>query len=358
MTNIVYLTLNTVNRKIYVGVHSTKNDKVFDGYIGCGVFTNKSLKSPKTPFQYAVKKYGFKAFERITLFRCDTIEEALEIERMIVNESFLKRPDVYNAILGGGLPPRLNKEVYQYSLDGSFIAEYDSVEEASKKVGAAFSGCISNALAYKTVSFGYLWSFKKTKQLNMEDFRVTIQKIEVHVYNKNGTYLKSFETLVEAAKELGTKHSVISDAIKSGRSYNNYYFSSHKLDTLPIKKEFNSTSKIYQYTLEGKYITFFDNRKALKKSLNISTTGLADAIYKSFPFQGYRWSLEKKDVLENLNDLRITSKGKKIGRYTKSGELIQVYNTVRECRKEYGNVSKVLKGTVSHCKNFVFKYIE
>ena len=358
MINIVYLTLNTINRKIYIGVHSTNSDEVFDGYLGCGVFVNKTLNSPKTPFQFAVKKYGFKAFERITLFKCNTIEEALEIESIIVNEEFLKRKDVYNAIVGGGLPPRLNKEVSQYSLDGKFIKQYDSIEIASKEVGAAFSACISNALIYKTVSFGYLWSYNKVDNLNISDFKNTIQKIEVNVYNENGEYLKSYDTLTEAAKDFSVKHTTISDAMKSGRKYKNFYFSSIKLSILPIKKEFDNSSELHQYDLNGVYIKSFRNRSDLKSKLGIPTTGLADAIYKSFPFEGFRWSLEKMSQLDNINELKITSLGKRIGQYTQTGELVKIYDTVRECRKDFGNVSKVLKGTVNHCKNFMFKYIE
>lgn len=83
MKYIVYLTknkeskINGINR-IYVGVHKTENPNVFDGYIGCGVKIQQasSYMNPKSPFQYAVKKYGVKAFERITLFVFDTPEEA------------------------------------------------------------------------------------------------------------------------------------------------------------------------------------------------------------------------------------------------------------------------------------------
>jgi hypothetical protein len=31
---IVYLTVNTVNKKIYIGIHDTENPDKFDGYIG------------------------------------------------------------------------------------------------------------------------------------------------------------------------------------------------------------------------------------------------------------------------------------------------------------------------------------
>ena len=43
--------------------------------------------NPKTPFQYAVKKYGVKAFIRTTLAVFNTEEEAYELENKIVNET-------------------------------------------------------------------------------------------------------------------------------------------------------------------------------------------------------------------------------------------------------------------------------
>ena len=63
---IVYLTVNTVNNKTYIGVHKTDRDD-FDGYIGCGVNINRpaTYKKSKTPFQYAVNKYGIDKFIRI-----------------------------------------------------------------------------------------------------------------------------------------------------------------------------------------------------------------------------------------------------------------------------------------------------
>jgi hypothetical protein len=69
MKYIVYLTTNVLNNKIYVGVHQTENPEIFDGYLGCGVniHDSSSINHPKTPFQYALKKYGFNAFKRSTI---------------------------------------------------------------------------------------------------------------------------------------------------------------------------------------------------------------------------------------------------------------------------------------------------
>ena len=67
--------MNTVNNKTYIGVHKTDKDD-FDGYIGCGVNINRpaTYKKSKTPFQYAVNKYGIDKFIRTTLFTFDNEE--------------------------------------------------------------------------------------------------------------------------------------------------------------------------------------------------------------------------------------------------------------------------------------------
>ena len=83
MKYIVYLTKNkksVVNglNKIYIGVHQTEDPNIFDGYLGCGCYVNQpsTYMYPKTPFQYAVKKYGVNAFERTVLFIYDNEDDA------------------------------------------------------------------------------------------------------------------------------------------------------------------------------------------------------------------------------------------------------------------------------------------
>jgi hypothetical protein len=79
MKYIVYLTTNIINNYIYVGVHKTDSIDKFDGYLGCGVYTNspKSYNCQETAFQCAVAKYGPKNFKRKTLKVFETLEQAL-----------------------------------------------------------------------------------------------------------------------------------------------------------------------------------------------------------------------------------------------------------------------------------------
>jgi hypothetical protein len=87
---IVYLTVNTKNGKIYIGVHKTTTNR-FDGYIGCGVnvFNPSSIINPKTNYHYAIKKYGFNSFRRYTIAEFDTEEEALNLESILVDKKFV-----------------------------------------------------------------------------------------------------------------------------------------------------------------------------------------------------------------------------------------------------------------------------
>ena len=61
---------------------------------------------------------------------------------------------------------------------------------------------------------------------------------------------------------------------------------------------------------------------------------------------------------EKLDPPRKVNKIRKIGQYTMDGRLVKTFNTLREARIEFPNVSKVLRGTANHCHNFKFKYLE
>ena len=66
-------------------------------------------------------------------------------------------------------------------------------------------------------------------------------------------------------------------------------------------------------------------------------------------------SIKEDKVPSQLNKI---NKRRKIGQYTMDGELVKEFNTLREAKKEFPNVSKVLRGEAKHCHNFKFKYLE
>lgn len=86
---IVYKTTNTINGKIYVGIHKQKDEK-FDGYYGSGLL-----------LYTAIKKYGIENFMRETISICSTWNDARLLEKSIVTEEFCKRTSNYNISVGG-----------------------------------------------------------------------------------------------------------------------------------------------------------------------------------------------------------------------------------------------------------------
>ncbi len=74
-------------------------------------------------------------------------------------------------------------------------------------------------------------------------------------------------------------------------------------------------------------------------------------------YKNYLWLRgDKQDFVKPYNTP--ISSARKIGQYTMDNKLVQIFNTVREAKKEFPNVSKVLNGSATHCHGFKFKYLE
>lgn len=98
MVHIVYKTINLINNKYYIGIHSTLN--INDNYLGCGHWRGRkvSLKATSSPILNAFLKYGDINFKKEILFIYKTREEALVKEQELINVSDKM---CYNARTGG-----------------------------------------------------------------------------------------------------------------------------------------------------------------------------------------------------------------------------------------------------------------
>jgi hypothetical protein len=123
---ILYRTTNTINNKIYVGVHGA--NKIEDGYLGSG----KLLKEE-------IKKYGPDKFVREVLHIADNLEEVELLEALYVDKEFIKREDNYNISLGGNV-------CILYGKDNGFFGKHHS-EEVKKIISDTHIGnkYVSNA---------------------------------------------------------------------------------------------------------------------------------------------------------------------------------------------------------------------
>lgn len=295
---IVYITVNLCNGKLYIGVHRT-NPEVFDGYIGDGVYTQSNASDLNRPFHKAVKKYGYKNFQRTTI-QCfpDTEEgkkQAYNLEKILVNSTFLKSKNVYNVALGGGGSISHDaKKVYMFDLKGNYLRSFKSVNDAAlylktDNLYSAIKAIRNNCLGATASSFGYYWS-----------------------------YVKSFD-------------------------YHN-----------------NRQKKVAQYTLSGKFLRYFDSLSEAETAFQVPD--LIQAIKNQSSSAGYQWRYYDgtDDDIPTLINVSTKNKILPIIMIDKSGNETY-YNSVNEC-KEYNpdfsvsQINRVLKGIIKTHKGYYFKY--
>jgi hypothetical protein len=116
MYHTLYKTTNSINGKIYIGVHTTEN--LNDKYIGSGIGISR-----------AIDKYGHEAFSKEILMLCESQEEAYSIEKILVCGNFIKRKDVYNTKVGG----KGNTKGYSYFYDDAGNQYYMRTEDAKSR---------------------------------------------------------------------------------------------------------------------------------------------------------------------------------------------------------------------------------
>ena len=353
MKYIVYLTINKVNQKIYIGVHKTINPDKFDGYIGCGVYVNRpyTYKYPKTAFQLAVNKYGPKSFVRTTLIEFDTAEEAFNLESILVTKEFIRRNDVYNICTGGQGGQALNdiKKTYQYDSDGIFIKEYDSRVEAAEDIGV-MPKSISDSIISKHRCKGFYYSDSKIDKLDLSLFTKSTKSI--YQYSRFGEFEAEYDSIAEAESETGIDHSLISRSAKKGYMANDKYFSYEKRSYLSeAKGHYMRNQMVHQYSLSGEYIKSFNTPKEALDSLNVKGYSIGRAIKYGYTLLGYQWNNERVDSMPDKS-IKIV----KVAKYDLDGNLIEIFDSLKQCKKKYKAVDKVLSGMRQTCGGFIFKY--
>jgi len=180
----VYQIINTLNDKIYIGKHQTKD--LNDGYMGSG----KHLRR-------AIDKYGIKNFSKEILFQFDNEADMNAKEAELVTEEFCLREDTYNLCPGGK-----GGWGYNNTMDGQKLREH-SYKNWSSAGTASF---IKN--------FNTNEELRMRHSKHLENIRlVGLEKIkETH---PNGTFYGKMHTsetrakigLANSANQIGNKNS-------------------------------------------------------------------------------------------------------------------------------------------------------
>ena len=359
MKYIVYLTTNKVNNKIYIGVHQTDTPDKFDGYLGCGAYANKpsSYNKCRTHLHSAILKYGPSSFYRITLRVFNKLEDALDLEAWLVTDEFVKRTDTYNMTLGGSVPPKSCKVIYQFDLKGNLIKAWDEIKDITESYGInkdRIAMCIKDKRSFDNS----YWS--EENQVDISQYRLSSRGY-VYQYNKDGELLNVFKNASEAALKLDIAKQAIVGAVYAKSTRSGYYFLRADDD---INQILASKSKIihtvytpvYRYTLDGKFDKEYPSISlAVKDTPKSSTGNIIRAIKNDRVCANYRWSYTKSDIIDN--SIKYIKPTVKVAQYDKQHNLIKIWDSVTECQKQYPYCRKVCRHERKSTAGFIFEYI-
>lgn len=116
-----------------------------------------------------------------------------------------------------------NKTVYKYDLKGILIDQYNSISEinVSHKEKSAIEMCLSG---HSKQSGGYIWSYNSSIEVPNQNF--SFKKIPVYQYDKNGNFIKKYESMRDA--QIDIKNNNICACCKGKRKTAGGYIWSYK----------------------------------------------------------------------------------------------------------------------------------
>ena len=126
--------------------------------------------------------------------------------------------------------------------------------------------------------------------------------------------------------------------------------------------------KVYMYDLNGNFEMEFESLVSAAKFLNPNAVGgghLPRAIKNRHQLLGHQFFYKKvknigpiKAMKNRIHNEKPYNK-RKVGKFDKSGNLIEVFETMTNCVKAgYKNAKQVALGKRNYCKGFVFKYLD
>ena len=130
------------------------------------------------------------------------------------------------------------KRVYQFTIDGVFVAEYSNCHEAARETGISFASISTVARQGKhprneKSAGGYLWSYDKNNPPVYPFDYLKHRFRKVYQYDSNMNLIREWDSASKAAKELGMVSTVITRCAKGIKTtaYKGFYWSYELLKT-------------------------------------------------------------------------------------------------------------------------------
>lgn len=228
MAYTVYCHENKSNGKLYFGITKTSTRRRWS--------KGKGYKTQHI-FGKAIEKYGWDGFDHIILFTGLSEDEAKQMEIDLIRE--FKTQDGrygYNITDGGDSNPVMcgeenprSRGIIVFNLDGSFNARFSTVTDAAKYLGVTCGTLVGSIKKENgTIKKQYFCMYdsecdNQNEQPPRKPYNMEKKFKPVSQYDLDGTYIQSFNSVIEASRSTGIKRSDIS-AVLTGLQHTAHGF--------------------------------------------------------------------------------------------------------------------------------------
>lgn len=278
----IYLICNYINDYKYVGQTRVSVDSRWKQH-------KYSYKNKQNIVLYkAFNKYGVDNFEVKTIEEVfadtekDLIIKLNEREIYYISLYDCQLPNGYNMTRGGDSIREYNEvPVDAYDASGKLIHSFNGIVEASKFIGYNYESsnislCCKGKRRY---AFGYIWRYhtddfdKFPSDVTQQELDADNRCISIDQYTKDGVFIKTFNSMVEAAISCGDiNNSHISECCKGDLHTAYGYVWRYHGDKLNLEKHVNKNNiPVNQYTLDGEFVKSHKNMADGYRYLGLST---------------------------------------------------------------------------------------
>ncbi|NDF57820.1 MAG: heme exporter protein CcmD, partial [Proteobacteria bacterium] len=275
--------------------------------------------SEKIEDQYSVDKYYLDMYfsEHKIVVECD---ENNHKDRKPWDER--ERMDKVNEILGidDSYWIRYNPDEYDFDVSKVINRIYRKINEIKTEKNTVL--VISKAdteivvpkrtcvVCYKqkfliSDNFKQYLSGYSAKCIECQNNELTNKEKAVVVYNVNGKYIRTFNSIKETAEELKIHKNYVGQVCNGRKNYYKQYifkFEENANGTEDIEPVYNNIKKpVAKYSKDGKYLETFESATEASKSVGGSKEAIVGACKKSFLSYGFLWRyLTDRDNTEDI----------------------------------------------------------
>jgi len=286
----IYKIENLINHKCYIGQSINIEKRWYDHKHSIDNFAIHS----------AMKKYGIENFSFEIVEECN--EKDLDKKECFWIQEFNSLvPNGYNMVEGGSNGAALARRipVFQYDLNGNFIAEYPGINEAARInhiSGTAIGHCCKKI---RTTAGGYFWSFLKNDNFSKENIK-DHRSCKIIQYDMLGNELARYNSAKEAAQAVNGSPCAITKACRGGSKTSKGFQWRYDIDdeNIPCIIKAGIKKPVSQWSLDNNLIKNYESITMASKETGITLSTIAEAANgKRKTAGGYIWKFNNKSPI-------------------------------------------------------------